>query len=500
MRRILYISFFCFLTCTVAFGQDTRIIWQKSIGGIGYDRINDIVTDENGDAYVLSTVQVTNNHEIQVSKIGENGEFLWTQTIGGERDDRGHKLLLDANGDLLVLGESNSQNFYGLATKGSLDIVLVRMSLQGELKALHMFGGSKYEEAASILQKPNGNYIITGTTLSKDFDISLNSGQADVWLFELDAFGNMLWEKTHGGLDDEWAVLTKILEDGSLITVASSSTYQDDYSENHGDADVALYHTNEMGDLLWKRLYGGFLADYPADLEILSNGHFLVGANTYSDNFDVPGNNGGQDALLMEIDQQGELVGAEVYGSFGNDRIAAIEPKGKGYVIFGSSNSASINAAIGNGSQDFWMYEINSKKEVVHEYLFGASGFDEGVSFTLCKDGSVIMGGESNSDDGVIGTNMGKNDGWLLKVSSDFDAMVSEASVHPNPSNGIVYVNKLQDGAALTLTNMQGAPVNNTITPEGTSHILDLSSQPAGVYILQVIYADRKEVHRIVRN
>jgi hypothetical protein len=110
------------------------------------------------------------------------------------------------------------------------------------------------------------------------------------------------------------------------------------------------------------------------------------------------------------------------------------------------------------------------------------------------------MGGESNSNDGVIGTNMGKNDGWLLKVSSNFDDVISEASVHPNPSNGIVYVNKLQDGAELTLTNMQGAPINNAITPKGASQILDLRTEPAGVYLLQVVYPDRKEVHRIVRN
>ncbi len=500
MRQLVYISFLFLLTIPVVMGQDTRIIWQKSIGGIGYDRINDIITDDAGDAYVLSTVQVTNNHEIQVSKISEDGHFLWTNTIGGERDDRGQKLLLDANGDLLILGTTNSHDIMGESTHGSMDILLIRMSLNGEVIKLDNYGGSKFEEAASILQKPNGNYVVSGTTLSNDFDISFNNGQADVWLFEINSKGKVVWEKTLGGLDDEWSVNTKLLDDGTLITAASTSTYQDDYSENHGDADVVLYHTNASGGLLWKRLYGGFLADFPADIELLPNGHFLVGANTFSNDGHIPFNNGGQDALLMEIDQEGELISAQTYGSFGNDRIAAIEPKGSGYVIFGSSSSASINAAIGNGAQDFWMYEINSDKEVIHQNLFGASGFDEGVTFSLVKDGSVIMGGESNSDDGVIGSNMGKNDGWLLKVNSNFDANTNEALVHPNPSKGVVYINRLQEGAELSLTNMNGAPINSIIAPYGTSRILDLSTQPAGVYILQVVYPDRKEVHRIVRH
>ncbi|MCR9171480.1 MAG: T9SS type A sorting domain-containing protein [bacterium] len=500
MRRFLYISLLFLLAVPSAIGQDTRIIWQKSIGGVGYDRINDILTDESGDAFVLSTVQVANNHEIQVSKITEGGDFLWTKTIGGERDDRGQKLLLDANGDLLILGTSNSLDILGQTSHGSLDIVVIRMSVTGDVLDADIYGGSKFEEAASILQKPNGNYIVTGTTLSEDFNVSVNNGQADAWLFEIDQYGTLLWEKTLGGSDDEWAVMTKLIADGSLITISSSSTYQGDYSENHGDADVALYHTSGEGYLNWKRLYGGFMADYPADIEFLPNGHFLVGANTFSSGGDVPNNNGGQDALLMEIDQTGELISAQTYGAFGNDRIAALEPKGDGFVIFGSSSSASINAAVGNGEQDFWMYEINNEKEVVDQYLFGASGFDEGVTFSLGKDGSVIMGGESNSDDGVIGTNMGKNDGWLLKVKSNLNTTHKQASVHPNPSNGIVYINELEENAELSLIDLQGTPIINAITPYGKSRILDVSMQPSGVYILQVVYPDRKEVHRIVRN
>ncbi|GAB5416970.1 MAG: hypothetical protein Crog4KO_18370 [Crocinitomicaceae bacterium] len=488
-----------FAITSVVSGQDTRIIWQKSIGGIGYDRVNDIITDSQGDAYVLSTVQVSNNHEIQISKISSAGDFLWTQTIGGERDDRGHQLLLDANGDLLILGETNSQNILGASTHGSIDLLVIRMTLSGAVLKINTYGGTKFEEAASILQKPDGNYIVTGTTLSKDGDVLTNAGQADVWLFELDAYGSILWSKTQGGVDDEYAVNSKLLADGSIITAASSSTYQDEYSDNHGDIDVALYYTDEFGQLLWKELYGGFLSDFPADIELLSNGHFLVGANTFSSNADIPFNAGGQDVLLMEIDQNGDLLWAKTYGSFGNERIAEIEPKGEGFVLFGSSNSASMNAAVGNGSQDYWMYEINEDKEVVHEYLFGASGFDEGVTFTLVNDGSVLMGGESNSNDGVIGSNMGKNDGWLLRVDSKTDESHSEASVHPNPSRGIIYVNELEEGAVLSLTNTQGAPISNAVMTYGTSKILDLSTQPAGVYFLQVNYPDRKEVHRIVR-
>lgn len=500
IRHSVQICILLLLSFAAVKAQDTRIIWQKSIGGIGYDRIDDIITGANGDAYVLSTVQVLDNHEIQVSKINSSGTFIWTQTMGGERDDTGKKLLLDDDGHLIVLGATNSQNILGATTQGSLDLLFIQMTTNGEVMHVHTFGGSGFEEPASVLQKPNGNYIITATTLSKDGLITNNAGQADVWLFEINALGTIFWSETHGGVDDEYAVNTKLLDDGTLITVANTSTYEGDYTANHGDIDIALYHTTPQGQLLWKDLYGGFAADYAADIEVLANGHFLVAGNTFSNDGSVMSNAGGSDALLLKVDPTGDLLWSKTYGSFGNERIAELEPKGSGYVLFGSSNSARMNEAVGNGNQDFWMYEINSDMEVIHEYLFGASGFDEGATFSLQSDGSVLMGGESNSDDGVIQVNMGKKDGWLLKVNSNLNGTVSGASVHPNPSRGTVYVNELDEGAELSLTNMQGAPISNVIASYGTSRILDLSNQPTGVYILQINYPDRREVHRIIHH
>lgn len=500
MRRVLYICVLIFISTVVVHGQETRIIWQKTIGGIGYDIINDIVTNSSGDSYVLSTVQVLDNHEIQVSKVSSGGDFLWTKTIGGERDDTGKKLIIDRDGNLIILGATNSKNILGLSSLGSLDLILIRMNPSGEVLNTYTYGGTKFEEPASVLQKPNGNYIITGTTYSSDGAVLSNSGQADVWLFEINTSGSVLWSQTLGGNDDEFAVTTELMDDGTLITVANTSTYENDYIENHGDIDIVLYHASAYGQLLWKELYGGSLADYAADIEVLANGNLLVAGNTFSSNGNIPNNAGGSDAILMEVSQTGKLIWSKTYGSSGNERIADLEAKGDGYILFGSTNSDLLSSSAGFGSQDFWMYEINSDMEPVHEYLFGASGFDEGVTFELQADGSVLMGGESNSNDGVIAMNLGKNDGWLLKVNRNLNGDLSKASVHPNPSKGIVYVNELDEGAELNLTSIQGTPIPNLITPYGTSRVIDLNNQPAGVYILQVVYPDREEIHRIVRH
>lgn len=501
MRIVLYISLV--MLCSIFSGraQGTRILWQKTIGGIGDDKINSLVTDAAGDSYVLTTVQEGNNFQIHVSKITSDGVFLWTTSIGGERDDTGTEIILDASGDLIVLGTTYSKEIPGVSMKGHSDILVARISSDGVVKKLQTFGGSFFDFPASILQKPNGNLIITGTTSSFDGDVPLNIGQSDIWLFELTSSGKILWSSVLGGVDEEAAVETKLMDNGDLIVLGTTSTYEDGYLENHGDIDIVLYHTSPTGILQWKQLYGGFLADYASDFEVLPNGNFLIAGNTFSDDGDILSNAGGSDAWLIEASQiDGSIEWSKTYGSYDNEYIVALEPAGDGFMLLGSSNSSYINNITGHGSRDFWLYQIDAQKEVTDEYLFGASGFDEGVAVVLNPDGSILMGGRTNSSDGVVQGNNGKNDGWLLKIDRSGQKDLEEATIHPNPTEGTVYINNLQDDATISVYNMNGVLVEESAVSTVSSKIMDFTAYPSGMYLINITYSDRKEVHRIVKH
>lgn len=500
MRTALHITLVLLCSIISIHAQQTRILWQKTIGGIGDDKINALLSDDAGQTYVLSTVQEDDNHQIHVSKITAAGVFLWTTIIDGERDERGADLLLSASGDLIVLGTTHSAELLSVSTKGYSDIVVARLSTAGELLQLNTFGGSFFDFPSSILQKPNGNFVITGTTSSSDGDVPTISGQLDIWMFEINDGGTILWSEVLGGQDEEQAVKTKLLDNGDLIVLGMTATYQGDFGHNHGDLDIVTFHTSGTGIIQSIHLYGGYLADYASDIEVLPNGNFLIAGNTFSNDGDVASNAGNSDAWLFEAAPNGSIEWSRTYGSYGNEYIVAIEPTEDGFLLLGSSNSTSINNISSNGSRDFWLYQIDGVGEVTDEYLFGASGIDEGGALVLNADGSILMGGRTDSSDGVVQGNSGQNDGWLLKIDRSKLEDVSQATVHPNPTEGSVYINNLQDGAQISVFNMNGVLVEESTSASVSSKVLDFSTYPSGMYLVHIGYTDRKEIHRVVKH
>ena len=61
------------------------------------------------------------------------------------------------------------------------------------------YGGSSDDWAYSVAIAPNGDIIVTGRTES------FGAGGRDFWVLRLDENGNVKWQKTYGGSDEDWA-------------------------------------------------------------------------------------------------------------------------------------------------------------------------------------------------------------------------------------------------------------------------------------------------------
>lgn len=81
------------------------------------------------------------------------------------------------------------------------------------------FGGSSPDWAYSLIQTTNGGYAVAGATYSK------GAGSCDCWVIKLDGEGNIVWEKTFGGIRSDRACSLIQADDGGYALAGETESY-----------------------------------------------------------------------------------------------------------------------------------------------------------------------------------------------------------------------------------------------------------------------------------
>src|SRR5690606_16722797 len=153
--------------------------------------------------------------------------------------------------------------------------------------------GSLDDRAYDIQQTSDGGYVVAGASFSSDIDVSNNNGKADVWVFKLDAMGNLIWEKTYGGSQNEYAYAIQQTVYGEYIVAGITSSNDGDVGSYIGGlTDAWVLKLNANGNLLWENTYGGGLIDEVSNIVQTNDGSYVVAGHTQSTDGDIPLNKG----------------------------------------------------------------------------------------------------------------------------------------------------------------------------------------------------------------
>lgn len=85
---------------------------------------------------------------------------------------------------------------------------MFKIDVNGKLVWQKTLGGSDNEYAYDIKGTPDGGFFVAGFTsssMSGDVGLSHSAGKADAWLVKLDADGGLLWEHSYGGVKSDGA-------------------------------------------------------------------------------------------------------------------------------------------------------------------------------------------------------------------------------------------------------------------------------------------------------
>src|SRR5690606_26625534 len=124
--------------------------------------------------------------------------------------------------------------------RGNADAWMVKFDGNGTKIWQKSFGGSQFDTAHSIVQRSNGDYILSGHSRSNDGDLLKNNGSNDVWIFGVDNSGNLKYQKSIGGSELDFASDAIETSDNKIVAVGNSESNDLDIPLNQGSKDFLL--------------------------------------------------------------------------------------------------------------------------------------------------------------------------------------------------------------------------------------------------------------------
>ena len=284
-------------------------------------------------------------------------------------------------------------------------------------------GGSGIDILNSCAPTPDGGCIVTGQTTSNDGDVTGLHSKSDIWIVKLSSSGSIEWQKALGGSGSEDAYSIIATSDGGYaLTGWTTSTDGDAGSGFHGGnfADLWIVKLNSSGNIVWQKILGGSMGDYGRSIIEIPGGGFVVAGYTLSNDGDVSGHHGLQDAWIIKLENNGSIAWKKTIGGTNIDHaFSIIATSDGGYILAGASKSNDGDVSGNHGDLDFWIVKLNSAGNMSWQKSLGGSGRDIANSIVATADGSYLICGETESNNEDVSGNHGGIDAWLVKLTNN---------------------------------------------------------------------------------
>ena len=311
---------------------------------------------------------VSNNHGMNdawVVKLDGVGNIQWEKSYGGSLNEYITGMIETTDGGFLFVAPTTSGDGDITNNQGELDYWIIKTDPQGTIEWQKTYGGSESDYSQDVKQTADGGYIVTGMSRSSDGDITNPYGGYDYWVLKLDPMGNMEWQKNYGGSQDDFSLAILVTDDNGYIISGYSKSNNGDVSGNHGGNDYWIVKIDGSGNLQWQKSYGGSDDDLASYITKSNTGGYIISGLTFSDDGDITNNHGERDAWILETDASGNLIWQGCYGGSDIDLANFVVPTLDGnYTFAGYSRSNDGDVSGNHGMHDFWVFKLEGTLSV----------------------------------------------------------------------------------------------------------------------------------------
>ena len=371
------------------------IEWQKTIGDNDTTAINSVQQTNDG-GYILAGYKNNspNRNDYWIAKLNNNADIEWEKTYGGSSIDEAQSIQQTTDGGYIVAGSTFSHDGDVTNNNGGNDAWILKLTTNGDIEWQKTYGGSADDYLNSIKQTTDGGYIAVGGSNSNNGDIPNNQGYTDAWIIKIDTNGNIEWSKTFGGNASDGLVDIQQTTNGGYLTVGVTQS-----TDGWGDYLVIKLQTN--GNLEWQKTYGSIYTDIASCIQKTNDGHYLLVGYSNSNDGTTINPNGNSDALLIKIDNLGNILQQTSVGT--NDSEVAnniLQTHDNNFLIVGyslnyDSNTKNIFIAALNANYTLlWQWQKPQDIDISYAnfifetpdcgyMLFGGKTVQNGINNTL---------------------------------------------------------------------------------------------------------------------
>jgi hypothetical protein len=473
--------------------------WTKAIGGTSADEAHAIQLATYGHCIVVGYSTSNNGDffgrygavDIWLARLDASGNLIWKQNYGGLDDDRAFALKATLDGGWVLAGHTHSNSIDVSGNHGGFDAWVVKLDSLGNIIWQKCLGGSGDDEAMDIIQLPDGDFVLIGTTKSTDGDVTVNYGSDDFWVVKLDAAGNLLWQRSFGGSNSDEGRVISNTDDGGFIVAGRTSSDDGHISQTQGGMDFWVLKLNFEGKKGWDKNYGGSGIDWAEDVHQTRDGGFIISGVTTSTNGQASGNHGMYDFLVVKTDKDGEVEWTKVLGgSYEDYGRNIIQTQDDGYAVCGMVQSSDGDAVGNDGLADAWVVKLSSSGELQWQKSLGGTQDETFNALVENTEGALILAGHARSTNGDVTGVHGSIDYWVVKLAAEMSA-ASEAlplplDLYPNPAQHRISLQLPVDELMyISITDWQGRVLQTASI--NVHQGLDISALPAGAYVLSAI-------------
>jgi hypothetical protein len=294
----------------------------------------------------------------------------WDKTYGKEH-------LIEWGGPIVESSDEGYVMVGGISSswEDDGDLFLAKIDENGNMLWNKTYGGVS---GRSLAVTSDGGYAIAGSTKSS------GSEYTDFLLIKTDAFGNIEWSQTYGKNNSDAASSLVATSDGGYAI--AGFTYPISGWVQPNIIEFLLVKTDAYGNMEWNKTYGEVKIGLSDCLLITtSDGGFALAGTRLSDDNLVFG--------LIKTDENGNVQWNQTYGEKGQDYIAssiAMTPDG-GYAVVGSIGTYSLD------ENDFFLIKTDAYGNMEWIQNYGA-GNEVGSCMVSATGGGYLLAGVTIPD------------------------------------------------------------------------------------------------------